>query len=110
MVNICVSTLFRFLARKRVCSHGGEVPMSSQTRPLPAALAARYPLLAIADIGSDTAVARCAAGIRAALDAKDIQVVVAGNLHPVTRQAPGQFTFCHLAVRPGILHKQEPQP
>jgi arginine decarboxylase len=55
--------------------------MSSQTRPLPAALAARYPVLAIADIISDTAVARSAAGIRAALEAKDIQVVVARSLN-----------------------------
>ena len=49
--------------------------MPSQTRPLPAALAARYPVLAIADIISDTAVARSAAGIRAALEAKDIQTL-----------------------------------
>ena len=55
--------------------------MPSQNRPLPAELAARYPVLAIADIISDTAVARSAAGIRAALEAKDIQVVVARSLN-----------------------------
>ena len=55
--------------------------MPSQNRPLPARLAARYPVLAIADIIIDTAVARSAAGIRAALEAKGIQVVVARSLN-----------------------------
>jgi arginine/lysine/ornithine decarboxylase len=55
--------------------------MPSQNRPLPARLAARYPVLAIADVVSDTAVARSAAGIRAALEAKGIQVVVARSLN-----------------------------
>ena len=55
--------------------------MPSQNRPLPARLAVRYPVLAIADIIVDTAVARSAAGIRAALEAKDIQVVVARSLN-----------------------------
>lgn len=54
--------------------------MSSANTSLPADLAERFPVLAIADVASDTAVARSAAAIRAALEEEDIQVVVARSL------------------------------
>jgi penicillin V acylase-like amidase (Ntn superfamily) len=54
--------------------------MASANTPLLAHLAARFPVLAIAEVVNDTAVACSAAAIQASLEAKDIQVVVARSL------------------------------
>ena len=54
--------------------------MVSNGTPLPPNLSQRFPVLSVADVTGDTAVARSAAAIRAALEEKDIQVVTAKSL------------------------------
>ncbi len=54
--------------------------MVANNTPLPPNLAQRFPVLSVADVTGDTAVARSAAAIRAALEEKDIQVVTAKSL------------------------------
>ena len=54
--------------------------MAFTKNPLPHSLAQRFPVLVIAEVGSDTAVAHSAGEIRAALEARDIQVILAPSL------------------------------
>ena len=54
--------------------------MKSPARPLPSSLAKCFPVLVIARVDSDTAVARSAGEIRAVLEADDLRVILASSL------------------------------